>query len=222
MTRRRLRSRCFVGGRVLEFEVHGHDAYGNACPLQPADISLVSSPQSALADVALRQGPDGATVIATAKVLCEGAHTPRGPRGCHGACAFEENLHTHSCKCTVKAGFPVAQCRLMQPNCVQVAWRCMWVACPSVQTASRWRSQHPSSASWLGCRQSCRPRSLAGPPSRCSRRATQPATVCQMCADSASLAVHGWTVTRMSSHLPTMFSKQPFCRRHDCVVWRSS
>ena len=67
---------------MLEFEVHGCDAYGNACPLQPADISLLSSPQGALVDAALRQGPDAATVIAAAKVLCEGAHDLQVLAGC--------------------------------------------------------------------------------------------------------------------------------------------
>ena len=57
---------------MLEFEVHGRDAYGNASPLQPVDISLVSTPSDALADTALRQGPDVATVVVTTRVLCEG------------------------------------------------------------------------------------------------------------------------------------------------------
>jgi hypothetical protein len=61
----------------MVFEVHGRDAYGNACPLQPADICLVSSPKGALADAALRQDPDAATVIVAAKVLCEGKHAPQ-------------------------------------------------------------------------------------------------------------------------------------------------
>lgn len=50
----------------------GRDAYANASPLAPADVSLACSPAHALADISITPNNSPSVVVVKATVNCEG------------------------------------------------------------------------------------------------------------------------------------------------------
>lgn len=66
---------CAGGAQALTFEVAGRDAYANACPLTPADVSLACSPSHALMDISIVPNNSPSVVVVKATVTCEGAAT---------------------------------------------------------------------------------------------------------------------------------------------------
>ena len=60
------------GPQQLCFEVAGRDAFANACPLAPEDVTLACSPAHALRDISIGRNSSPATVVVKATVSCEG------------------------------------------------------------------------------------------------------------------------------------------------------
>lgn len=64
---------CPAEGQPLRFEVHGRDAYGNACPMPANAISLQTVPDGALTDIRVEPGASVSTAVISSTVLRQGA-----------------------------------------------------------------------------------------------------------------------------------------------------